>query len=339
MIAMLPLRRLTSWTVIFISCCKVHVSSRHYQITVESSLVNLKATPLVNILRARRECPRVTPSSDLRNIVLDLRGGSSYENSGNGGDNYHDRYGNYRDDRDNEGGYNNDGGQNKHAYDHDENGQDGYYGDDYGYDRRKDDYGYYDDEGRYRSDYEDQGRQVSSHRKSRTAAAAGAAFPSSPKLPTGLTASNSKLGTILLSVGAAFTALGITLFFNKTLMRLGNLLFVAGVPLTIGPSRTARYFLQPKKARATGCLGCGLFLVLIGHPLLGILLEVFGLLNLFGNMFPLVMMMVKNLPIVGKLFGSNNGGNRGEKRKESRYNEDKYYEEEYNRWDEQNDRY
>lgn len=332
MIAMLPLRRLTSWAVIFISCCKVHVSSRHYQITVESSLVNLKATPLVNILCARRECPPDTPSGDLRNIVSDLRGGSSYDNSGSGGDNYYDRYGNYRDDRDNER-YDNDGGYNnkhKNAYDHDENGQDGYYGNDYGYDRRKDDYGYYDDEGRYRSDYEDQG-QVSSHRKSRTAAAAGAAFPSSAKLPTGLTASNSKLGTILLSIGAAFTALGITLFFNKTLMRLGNLLFVAGVPLTIGPSRTARYFLQPKKARATGCLGCGLLLVLIGHPLLGILLEVFGLLNLFGNMFPLVMMMAKNLPIVGKLFGSNNGGNRGEKRKESRYNEDRYHEEEYKR--------
>ena len=88
------------------------------------------------------------------------------------------------------------------------------------------------------------------------------------------------------------------------------------------------YFLQPKKARATGCLGCGIFLVLVGHPVIGILLEVFGLLNLFGNMFPLVMMMAKNLPVVGGLFGGNNNGGGGSssgKRRESRY-DDRYYE-------------
>lgn len=163
---------------------------------------------------------------------------------------------------------------------------------------------------------------------------------SKTKLPTALTSSNRKLGIIFLSSGAAFTVLGITLFFNKTLMRLGNLLFVVGVPLMIGPGRTVGYFLQPKKARATGCLGCGIFLVLVGHPVIGILLEVFGLLNLFGNMFPLVMMMAKNMPVVGGLFKGNNGsggGGSGGKRRESRYDdddryyEDERYEREYNR--------
>ena len=71
------------------------------------------------------------------------------------------------------------------------------------------------------------------------------------------------------------------------------------------------YFLQPKKARATGCLACGILLVLVGHPVIGILLEVFGLLNLFGNMFPLVMMMAKNLPVVGSLFSGNKSSSSG----------------------------
>lgn len=115
-------------------------------------------------------------------------------------------------------------------------------------------------------------------------------------------------------------------------MRLGNLLFVAGVPLMIGPGRTVGYFLQPKKARATGCLGVGIFLVLVGHPVIGILLEVFGLLNLFGNMFPLVRMMAKNMPVVGGLFKGNGGsggiiGGGNGKRRESRYeDDDRYYE-------------
>ena len=98
----------------------------------------------------------------------------------------------------------------------------------------------------------------------------------------------------------------------------------------IGPGRTVGYFLQPKKARATGCLGVGIFLVLVGHPVIGILLEVFGLLNLFGNMFPLVMMMAKNMPVVGGLFkGNGSNGSGGGKRRESRYeDDDRYYEDE-----------
>jgi hypothetical protein len=151
---------------------------------------------------------------------------------------------------------------------------------------------------------------------------------SKSKLPTVLTSGNRKLGVIFLSSGAAFTALGITLFFNKTLMRLGNLLFVCGIPLMIGPGRTLGYFLQPKKARATGCLVFGIFLVLVGHPVIGILLEIFGLLNLFGNMFPVLMIMAKNLPVVGSLFGGDNGSSSG-RRRERRSREDEYYNDGY----------
>jgi uncharacterized membrane protein YgcG len=145
---------------------------------------------------------------------------------------------------------------------------------------------------------------------------------------------------LFLSSGAIVTILGVTLFFNKTLMRMGNLLFVAGVPLLIGTGRTVGYFLQPTKARATICLGCGIFLVLVGHPVFGILLEIFGLLNLFGNMFPLVVMMARNVPVLGGLFrssGSNGngggsfgaGGRRERRRRDTADYDDGYYDERY----------
>lgn len=277
---------------------------------------------------------------------MNVRGGSSY------GDDDNDGYGNdYPDGGGGDNGrgynYNDDGYYNRNNDGYDDrdrsyssspygsggssssgSGRDRYYEEDYGRSGVGGGNGYYDDEGRYREDYDDRGRGSSSRLKSKA------------KLPTALTSSNRKLGIIFLSSGAAFTVFGITLFFNKTLMRLGNLLFVVGVPLMIGPGRTVGYFLQPKKARATGCLGCGIFLVLVGHPVIGILLEIFGLLNLFGNMFPLVMMMAKNLPVVGGLFGgSNGGGGSGSgKRRESRYDDGYYqdegYERDYNRDDE-----
>lgn len=252
--------------------------------------------------------------------------------------------GGYRDDDVNNGNYNNDGYYNDRPDSSQSYSRDGYYEDD-SYGRGNDGGGYYDDEGRYHEvDYDDRGRgsssvsivcscitflcynilntnniisfvqtmNISQRRRSKA------------KLPTALNQSNKKLGTMLLASGGIISALGITLFFNKMLMRLGNILFVIGVPITIGPGRTIGYFLQPKKARATGCLAFGIFLVLVGHPIIGIAMEIFGLFNLFGNMFPFAMMMLKNLPVVGGLF---KGGSGSGKRK-SRYEDDRYYEEE-----------
>jgi hypothetical protein len=116
--------------------------------------------------------------------------------------------------------------------------------------------------------------------------------------------------------------LGVSLFFNKSLMRLGNLLFIAGVPMTIGPGRTAGYFFQPKKSRATACLALGIFLVFIGSPVFGIILEVFGLLNLFGNMFPMLMIVLKQMPVVGTLF---KGGSKNSSSRRDRHDEDDRY--------------
>ena len=110
--------------------------------------------------------------------------------------------------------------------------------------------------------------------------------------------------------------LGVALFFEKNLLRFGNLMFLSGVPLIIGPGRTAGFFLQPKKARATSCLGLGVALVFLGRPMLGMALEAFGFLNLFGNLFPIVFMMAKRVPVVGDLLGGGGGG--GGKRKRRR---------------------
>lgn len=158
---------------------------------------------------------------------------------------------------------------------------------------------------------------------------------------------NKKIGMMLLGGGAVFTLLGISLFFNKTLMRLGNLLFIFGVPLFIGPGRTTGYFLQPEKARATGCLGFGIFLVFIGWPIFGIALEVFGIMNLFGNMFPFFMVFLKQMPIVGNILkGGSDGASKFSRKKSApsrnsyRYDEDDRYGNDYeDRGRQQNDGY
>ena len=104
--------------------------------------------------------------------------------------------------------------------------------------------------------------------------------------------------------------LGVSLFFNKSLMRLGNLFFIAGITATLGPGRAATYFLQAKKARATACLAAGIFLIFIGWPIFGMALEAFGILNLFGNMFPMLWAIVKNMPFFSMLTKSSGSSSR-----------------------------
>jgi hypothetical protein len=155
-------------------------------------------------------------------------------------------------------------------------------------------------------------------------------FGSSSRMLDILKNGDRKIGLPMLAAGGAITFMGISLFFNKTLMRLGNLVFIAGVATTVGPSRTAGYFLQAEKMRATACLAVGIFLVYVGSPIFGMLLELFGLLNLFGNMFPVVFLFLKGTPILGPILKTMNGSSSSSKRPKKKPREAHYdYYDEY----------
>lgn len=207
--------------------------------------------------------------------------------------------------------------------------------------------GDYDDYGYYDGDPAPRGRSRNS-RSSPSGPNVASAFQSLPNIPSVIQYGDRRIGLALLGSGMVVTMLGVSLFFNKTLMRMGNLLFIGGVPMMLGPSRTLGYFLKPEKFRATACLGLGIFLVLIGSPVFGIALEIFGLLNLFGNMFPVLMAVAKQLPVVGPILSGNNSKNSGngnnnrynarrrgyDDRSQDRYNDDRYndnrgYDEDY----------
>jgi Got1/Sft2-like family len=167
------------------------------------------------------------------------------------------------------------------------------------------------------------GRDEQKRRNDSTSSSGGGGGLLSSILPSAsLLRGDRKTGLLFLGGGLAITFLGISLFFNRTLLRLGNLMFMAGVPMTLGPSRTLGYFVQPEKLRATACLGLGVFLVFMGSPVFGILLEFFGLLNLFGNMFPVVWMFAKNLPVLGPILKTTSGEGNAKRRKAPRYDDD-----------------
>ncbi|CAM9357398.1 unnamed protein product [Scytosiphon promiscuus] len=135
-------------------------------------------------------------------------------------------------------------------------------------------------------------------------------------LTTTITKGNKKYGIYALAGSILMTMMGVSLMFEKNLIRLGNLGFVAGMALFIGPSNVVRYFTQASKLRGSIIFAAGFFFVFTGHPIIGLSIEVFGFLNLFGNMLPMVWAMASNMPFVKDIIGS--GSSKRKKGRSSR---------------------
>ncbi|KAJ8518053.1 hypothetical protein ONZ45_g4817 [Pleurotus djamor] len=110
-----------------------------------------------------------------------------------------------------------------------------------------------------------------------------------------------KIGVALTSFGGLFMMLGIVLFFDGALLALGNLLFLSGITLIIGPQKTFYFFARKQKIRGTVCFLGGILLVFLKWPFIGVVVEVFGFLNLFGDFFPVIITFLRQLPFIGNL--------------------------------------
>jgi hypothetical protein len=111
-----------------------------------------------------------------------------------------------------------------------------------------------------------------------------------------------KIGVALTSFGLFFMFLGVIFLLDSALLTLGNLLFVAGVVLVMGPQRCRTFFLDPARRRASVCFVVGVFLVMMRWCFFGLIIQGFGALNLFGNFVPVVVMMLEATPVLRPIF-------------------------------------
>ena len=113
-----------------------------------------------------------------------------------------------------------------------------------------------------------------------------------------------KIGVLLTGFGGFFFFMGIVMVLDSSLLTLGNILFVAGVSLTMGPHRCKSFFLEKKRMRSSICFFVGILLVMLGWCFFGLIIQMFGALNLFGNFFPMVVRLLESLPLLGPLMRS-----------------------------------
>lgn len=111
-----------------------------------------------------------------------------------------------------------------------------------------------------------------------------------------------KIGLGLTGFGILFSFLGIVFFFDKGLLAMGNILFLSGVAITIGMKSTMMFFTKRKNYKGTISFGIGFFLVLIGWPFLGMVLESYGFVVLFSGFWPTLAVFLQRIPVLGWLF-------------------------------------
>mmetsp|Transcript_22265 Transcript_22265/g.50989 ORF Transcript_22265/g.50989 Transcript_22265/m.50989 type:complete len:141 (-) Transcript_22265:1207-1629(-) len=113
---------------------------------------------------------------------------------------------------------------------------------------------------------------------------------------------NTKIGTGLLALGFSLLVLGVIFLFDSTLLAMGDIFFLVGLTLTIGPSRTMRFFTRKDRVRGIVSFFGGVMLVLVRWPIIGMICQMYGLVYLFGQFFPIAAASLRETPVIGSIF-------------------------------------
>lgn len=88
--------------------------------------------------------------------------------------------------------------------------------------------------------------------------------------------------------------------FEKTYLTIREqILFLLGLTLIIGLQKTAVFFARRQKLKGTAAFAAGILLILLRWPLVGFLIELYGIFVLFGDFFSTISGFAGNIPVVG----------------------------------------
>ncbi|EMR62035.1 hypothetical protein MGN70_009914 [Eutypa lata] len=123
-------------------------------------------------------------------------------------------------------------------------------------------------------------------------------------MPTMWLSDSQKIGVAFCSGGGFFLIGGVMLFFDRAMLAMGNILFLIGLTIIIGPQKTLLFFARKQKAKGTAAFFGGLLLILLRWPLIGFCIELYGILVLFGDFLGTIAAFARNLPVVGPYVGA-----------------------------------
>ncbi|KAI4697519.1 uncharacterized protein J4E84_000649 [Alternaria hordeiaustralica] len=80
---------------------------------------------------------------------------------------------------------------------------------------------------------------------------------------------------------------------------MGNILFLIGLTLIIGTTKTVAFFARKQKWKGTVAFVAGISLILMRWAFIGFIIELYGILVLFGDFLMTIAGFVSNVPVIG----------------------------------------
>jgi Got1/Sft2-like family len=87
------------------------------------------------------------------------------------------------------------------------------------------------------------------------------------------------------------------------MLAMGNILFLIGLTIIIGPQKTLLFFARKQKLKGTAAFAAGITLILLRWPFIGFLVELYGIFVLFGDFLGTIASFAKNIPVIGPWIG------------------------------------
>ncbi|SZF00513.1 unnamed protein product [Blumeria hordei] len=109
---------------------------------------------------------------------------------------------------------------------------------------------------------------------------------------------------IFCSGGGFFLIGGVMMFFDRAMLAMGNILFLIGLTILIGPQKTLAFFASKQKLKGTAAFSLGLILILMRWALVGFLIELYGIFVLFGDFIITISGFARSLPVIGPFIGA-----------------------------------
>ncbi|SCO85155.1 probable protein GOT1 [Fusarium oxysporum] len=112
-----------------------------------------------------------------------------------------------------------------------------------------------------------------------------------------------KIGVVFCSGGGFFLIGGVMLFFDRSIRRTKQILFLIGLTIIIGPQKTLLFFARKQKAKGTAAFFLGLILIFMKWTFIGFIVEAYGIVVLFGDFLGTIAGFARGLPVVGPYIG------------------------------------
>jgi hypothetical protein len=110
---------------------------------------------------------------------------------------------------------------------------------------------------------------------------------------------NQKVAMVCVGLGVVFLLLGMILLFDSGLLAIGNILFLVGLTMLFGIQSCLSFFNPMRKPRGVICFALGVILVLMRWSVIGMLVEIIGMVEMFGTFLPMVVSVLRGVPLIG----------------------------------------